>query len=213
MEQTDIECINAYLNGDANALEPMVEKYKRPLYSFILKMTEGREDTDEIFQETWFRALKNIRKYKHKNFLNWIFRISHNLVIDRARRNKRQISMQSPTGGNDGTQTIEDRLPATGISPGVEVGGTHLGVRIDAAIEHLAPDQKEVFMLRMYANTSFKEIARIQGCSINTSLARMQYALTKLRSILKEEYNELQEALQWNATKLNYGFFYKTQTN
>ena len=63
MDQTDIECINAYLGGDADALAPMVEKYKRPLYSFILKMTEGREDTDEIFQETWFRALKNIRNY------------------------------------------------------------------------------------------------------------------------------------------------------
>ena len=89
MDKTDIECIKAYLGGDANALEPMVEKYKRPLYSFILKMTEGREDTDEIFQETWFRALKNIHKFRHKNFLNWLFRIAHNLVIDRARRNKR----------------------------------------------------------------------------------------------------------------------------
>jgi hypothetical protein len=99
MDNTDIECINAYLMGDANALEPLVEKYKRPLYSFILKMTEGREDTEEIFQETWFRALKNIHKFK------------------------------------------------------------------------------------------------IQKCSINTCLARMQYALGKLRSILKDEYTELREAL------------------
>jgi RNA polymerase sigma-70 factor (ECF subfamily) len=195
MDTTDIECIEAYLAGDANALEPMVEKYKRPLYSFILKMTEGREDTDEIFQETWFRALKNIHKFQHKNFLNWIFRIAHNLVIDRARRNKKQVSMQTITGGDDGESTLEDHLAAPGISPAEEAGGVGLGVTIDHAVETLSPEQKEVFLMRMYANTSFKEIAKIQKCSINTCLARMQYALTKLRSILKEEYDELQEAL------------------
>ncbi len=195
MDKADIEYIKAYLGGDANALEPMVEKYKRPLYSFILKMTEGREDTDEIFQETWFRALKNIHKFQHKNFLNWLFRIAHNLVIDRARRNKRNVSMQTLTGGEDGDRTLEDHLPAPGITPAEEVGGTGLGERIEQAVKMLSPDQKEVFLMRMYAGTSFKEIAKIQKCSINTCLARMQYALTKLRSILKEEYEELQEAL------------------
>jgi len=194
MDQADIEYIKAYLGGDANALEPMVEKYKRPLYSFILKMTEGREDTDEIFQETWFRALKNIHKFRHKNFLNWLFRIAHNLVIDRARRNKRIVSMQTVTG-SEGEGTLEDRLPAPGISPAEEVGGTGLGERIDRAVEQLSPEQKEVFLMRMYANTPFKEIAKVQKCSINTCLARMQYALAKLRSILKEEYDELREAL------------------
>jgi len=195
MDPTDIECIEAYLGGDANALEPMVEKYKRPLYSFILKMTEGREDTDEIFQETWFRALKNVHKFQHKNFLNWLFRIAHNLVIDRARRNKRNVSMQTVIGGDNGDSTLEDQLSAPGISPAEEAGGTGLGVTIELAVETLSPEQKEVFLMRMYANASFKEIAKVQKCSINTCLARMQYALTKLRSILKEEYDELQEAL------------------
>ena len=196
MDKTDIDCINAYLDGDADALAPMVEKYKRPLYAFILKMTEGREDADEIFQETWFRALKNIHKFKHKNFLNWLFRIAHNLMIDRARRNKKNVSMQSSIGGGeDGENALEDRLAAPGISPAEQAGGSGLGETIDAAVETLSFDQKEVFLLRMYGNISFKEIAKIQKCSINTCLARMQYALAKLRSILKEEYDELQEAL------------------
>ncbi len=195
MDKTDIDCINAYLKGDANALEPMVEKYKRPLYSFILKMTEGREDADEIFQETWFRALKNIHKFRHNNFLSWLFRISHNLVIDRARRRKKNISMQSNMGGDDSDHTLEDHLAAPGISPAEEAGGIGLGKTIEEAVGTLSPEQKEVFLLRMNYNTSFKEIAKIQKCSINTCLARMQYALTKLRSILKEEYDELQEAM------------------
>lgn len=195
MDKTDTDCIKAYLAGDSNALEPLVEKYKRPLYSFILKMTEGREDAEEIFQETWFRALKNIHKFKYKNFLNWLFRIAHNLVIDRARRNKKNVSMQTRIGGADSDSTLEDHLAAPGISPAEEAGGTGLGRQIDQAVETLSPEQKEVFMLRMYGNVSFKEIAKIQKCSINTCLARMQYALTKLRSILQEEYKELQEAL------------------
>lgn len=195
MDKTDIECINRYLGGEANALEPLVEKYKRPLYSFILKMTEGREDAEEIFQETWFRALKNIHKFKHKNFLNWLFRIAHNLVIDRARRNSKNISMQSSMAGSDGNTTLEDQLAAPGITPAEEAGGNSLGTQISAAVETLSAEQKEVFLLRMYGNVSFKDIAKIQKCSINTCLARMQYALTKLRSILQEEYDELQEAL------------------
>lgn len=195
MDKTDTDCIKAYLAGNANALEPLVEKYKRPLYSFILKMTEGREDAEEIFQETWFRALKNIHKFKYKNFLNWLFRIAHNLVIDRARRNKKNVSMQTRIGGEDSDSTLEDHLAAPGISPAEEAGGSGLGLQIEQAVETLSPEQKEVFMLRMYGNVSFKEIAKIQKCSINTCLARMQYALTKLRSILQEEYKELQEAL------------------
>jgi RNA polymerase sigma-70 factor (ECF subfamily) len=195
MEKTDIDCIKAYLDGDANALEPLVEKYKRPLYSFILKMTEGREDADEIFQEVWFRALKNVHKFQNKNFLNWLFRIAHNLIIDRSRRSKKQVSMQTAVGGDDGNDTLEDHLAAPGITPAEEAGGTALGQQIDEAVSELSPEQKEVFMLRMYGNTSFKEIAKIQKCSINTCLARMQYSLTKLRSILKDEYAELQEAL------------------
>jgi RNA polymerase sigma-70 factor (ECF subfamily) len=195
MDQTDIDCIKAYLEGDADALAPLVEKYKRPLYSFILKMTEGKGDSEEIFQETWFRALKNIRKFRHKNFLNWLFRIAHNLVIDRARRSRRNISMQSAFSGGDESQSIEEQLAAPGLSPSEEAGGLSLGERIEKAVETLSPEQKEVFLLRMYGNTSFKEIAKLQHCSINTCLARMQYALGKLRSILRDEYEELQETM------------------
>jgi len=192
MDSFDTDAIQAYLAGDENALEPLVEKYKRPLYSFILKMTEGREDADEIFQETWFRVLKNIHKFQHTNFLNWMFRIAHNYVIDRARRNKRQVSMQGGSyGGEDDERTLEDRLPASGIMPSEEVSGFQLGERIARAVETLSLEQKEVFLMRMYSDISFKEIAKIQHCSINTCLARMQYALGNLRSMLKDEYENL----------------------
>ena len=70
-----------------------------------------------------------------------------------------------------------------------------VGERIDAAVNTLSAEQREVFALRMYGNTPFKEIAKIQKCSINTCLARMQYALGNLRSILKDEYEEIRETM------------------
>ena len=193
MDSFDTDAIRAYLAGDENALEPLVEKYKRPLYSFILKMTEGREDADEIFQETWFRVLKNIHKFQHTNFLNWMFRIAHNYMIDRVRRNKKYVSIQGggSYGNEEDERTLEDRLPASGITPSEEVSGFQLGERIEKAIETLSLEQKEVFLMRMYSDISFKEIAKIQHCSINTCLARMQYALGNLRSMLEDEYENL----------------------
>jgi RNA polymerase sigma-70 factor (ECF subfamily) len=103
--------------------------------------------------------------------------------------------MQSTFGVDEEGRFLEDRLAAPGLSPAEEVGGTGLGERIERAVEMLSPEQKEVFLLRMYGDTPFKEIAKIQKCSINTCLARMQYSLGKLRSILKEEYEELRETM------------------
>ena len=165
------------------------------IYNLGARMCHRREDADDLVQNTFLNAFRYLGTFRGEaRFRNWLFRIAHNLVIDRARRNKRHISLQTAMG-DDETNTLEDHLPSPGISPAEEVGGSHLGERIEAAVQILSPEQKEVFLMRMYANTSFKEIAKIQKCSINTCLARMQYSLTMLRSILKDEYAELQEAL------------------
>jgi RNA polymerase sigma-70 factor (ECF subfamily) len=192
MQQSDILCIHQYLDGNPDALAPLIEKYKRPLYGFILKMTEGKGDADEIFQETWFRALKNLHRFRQKNFLGWLFRIARNLIIDRARRQKKTVSLQATSSENN-ESSLENQIPSPGLDPAEKVAGRTLGEKIDQAISQLSETQKEVFILRIQVGLSFKEIAKIQHCSINTSLARMQYALIHMRSMLKEEYNELLE--------------------
>ncbi|RZO88254.1 MAG: sigma-70 family RNA polymerase sigma factor [Kiritimatiellaceae bacterium] len=194
MSEEDQNAISAYKNGEANALEPIIEKYKRPLFSFILKMSEGREDADEIFQEVWFRAIKNIHRFHTGNFLSWLFRIAHNLMIDRARRGWRSVSLQQQRSNDPDSPSYEDQLPASGITPAEEAAGHDIGLRIEAAIDRLAPEQKEVFLMRTYADTPFKEIAKLQRCSINTCLARMQYAVSKLRSLLEADYNSIKES-------------------
>lgn len=192
MEKDDATLLAAYRNGDSEALGELVEKYKKPLFGFIYKFSEGREDADEVFQEVWVRAIKNMNRYRQKNLLSWLFRIAHNLMIDRIRRNKPMVSFDTPAS-EDGV-AIGERLAGSTPDPATETDGHALGVRIDAAAATLPAEQREVFWLRMQGGLSFKEIAKVQKCSINTALARMQYALSKLRNELGDEYRELQEA-------------------
>jgi RNA polymerase sigma-70 factor (ECF subfamily) len=192
MDQDDAKLLAEYNAGNAEALGELVEKYKRPLFGFILRFSEGREDADEVFQEVWVRAIKNMNRYRQKSLLSWLFRIAHNLMIDRIRQNRHNLSLDTPTSENG--VPYSEQLAADRLGPDGEAGGRDLGLRIEAAAGKLPPEQCEVFWLRMQADLSFKEIAKIQKCSINTALARMQYALSKLRNELAGEYRELQEA-------------------
>lgn len=192
MERDDAELLADYHAGDSEALGQLVEKYRRPLFGFILRFSEGREDADEVFQEVWVKAIKNMNRYRQKSLLSWLFRIAHNLMIDRIRRSRAEVSFDTPAQA--GVPSLADQLAGTIPGPDSETGGRELGSRIEAAAAKLPVEQREVFWLRMQADLSFKEIAKIQKCSINTALARMQYALSKLRNELAGEYRELQGA-------------------
>lgn len=178
-----------YRRGKAEALAPLVEMYRRPLFGFILRMTEGRDDAEEIFQEVWFRAIKNLGHFRQARLLSWLFRIAHNLVIDRARKAKPQVDM---TGRAEDPETSwVHRIPAVQIGPAHELVDADLGRRIREAVQKLPLEQREVFLMRMEGDLPFRDIARIQQASINTVLARMQYALAKLRAALKDEYRSV----------------------
>ena len=192
MERDDAKLLSAYRKGDVEALGELVEKYKGPLFGFVYKFSEGREEADEVFQEVWVRAIKNMNRYRQKNLLSWLFRIAHNLMIDRIRRRKPVSSLE--TSAHEDGLALHERLAGRGLSPAEETGGRALGRRIEEAADELPLEQREVFWLRMQSDLSFKEIAKVQKCSINTALARMQYAVSKLRKELAGEYHELQEA-------------------
>lgn len=189
MEASDHDLLADYRAGDAQALGRLVERYRRPLFGFILNMTEGRQDAEEIFQETWFRAIRGFDTYREHKLLSWLFRIAHNLVIDHARK-MRPVS-EAPRDTERAEDDPVNRLPDTAVRPDAQAHGRDLGARIRGATAQLPAEQREVFLLRMNANMPFKEIAKLQGTSINTALARMQYALAKLRDELKDDYKDL----------------------
>jgi RNA polymerase sigma-70 factor (ECF subfamily) len=187
--EADETLINRYRDGDVHALERLVERHRRTLFGYIINMTEGREDADEVFQEVWFRAIRKLRLYRSKNFPGWLLRIAHNLVIDRARRRRPQVSLD---GGPDGDRpALGDSLADPAPSSADRAAHAEIASRIREAVAGLPAEQREVFVMRTVQGLGFKEIAAVQKVSINTALARMHYATGKMRVTLRDLYDEL----------------------
>ena len=190
LDHPERQWIAEYRKGRVESLAPLVEHFRRPLYGFIVRMTESVTDAEDVFQEVWLRAIRHMDSYHEKNFLSWLFRIAHNLVIDRVRRQKPVVSFPEMPFT---TTRWEDRIPDTRTAaPDRQIAMRDVGPRIKAAVAKLPLEQREVFLMRMEGDLPFKEIARIQKVSINTALARMQYALNKLRQDLKSDYADLE---------------------
>jgi len=183
------EWLEQYRRGDLEALGKLVEQYRRPLFSFILKMTGGDSDPEEIFQETWIRAIRHLNRFDNQNFLGWLFRIAHNLVVDRARKRHGEVRPTPRTGQT--TTSWFEQVASPSLGPATVTASRELGQQIEEALAQLPKEQREVFVMRMEGNLSFKDIARIQGVSINTALARMHYAVRKLRHLLKDAHDAL----------------------
>lgn len=180
--------VAAYRRGETEALGQLVELYRKPLFAFIYRMVGGAHDAEEVFQEVWFRAIRSMDRFDDQRLLSWLFRIAHNLVIDRSRRARPTVDLAS--GGEDGLP-LEERLPSPKLGPRQEAAGRELGGRIAEAVARLPEEQREVFLLRTEGDVPFKDIAKMQGTSINTALARMHYAVRKLRSELQADYEAL----------------------
>ena len=182
--------IKDYQKGDVAALGCLVEHFRRPLFAFIHNMLQGRGDAEEIFQEVWLRAIKNMDRYRDRNFCGWLFRIAHNLFIDQVRRERHQAiwPRQNP---DQGEPPMIEKFPDHRHTPDQLAADADLGLRIRMALAGLPGEQREVFLMRSEADLSFKQIADIQGTTLNTALSRMHYAVQKLRPLLVEDYQQL----------------------
>jgi RNA polymerase sigma-70 factor (ECF subfamily) len=182
LERPDQELIKGYLAGNAEDFEVLYERYKRQVYSYLNKMLQSQSHTaDDLFQQVWIKALDKLHVYKNKDrFLGWILRIAHNMAIDHFRRGRKHLN---------NLELDREEAPEISEAPGKEpwrgMDRAELDVIIGKALETLPDEQKEVFLMRQ-EKISFKDIAEIQQCSINTALARMQYAVKNLRKELSE---------------------------
>ena len=182
--------LEAYaVRGDTAALARVVEAYRRPLRGYIARRARGAEDAEECYQETWLRALRGLGRFRREHFGAWLFRIARNWLIDEGRKRRPELSVDGPAGEEEG-HTLGDAVASEETRPDEASARRDLGRRIRAASEELPEEQREVFWLRMETGLSFKEIAAVQGCSINTALARMQYALGKMKKLLADEWKD-----------------------
>jgi len=181
MERSDQELIEGYLAGDDQDFGLLYNRYKNQLYGYLLKMMpDSRSEADDIFQKSWIKVMQKLPGYRSSDrFQAWLFRIAHNLAIDYFRSRKRHADQAEINEVEEAGMAQDREHPAGNII------SEEIAMALDMALDKLPPEQREVFMLRQ-ERIGFKEIAVIQKCSINTVLARMQYAVKKLRELLTD---------------------------
>ena len=183
---SDQKLLNCYLSGDRNAISQLIERHSRRVRDYIQMMVKDGDVADDIFQETFIKAVRVIDEGRYTDngrFLSWILRIAHNQVIDHFRAQKQNRQLNEAEAGYDvlGTlrlaeRTVEDEIVCEQIASDVR-----------RMVELLPDEQREVVMMRYYSGLSFKEIAEQTGVSINTALGRMRYALINLRKMIKKK--------------------------
>ena len=182
---TDNDLINLFVAGNVNALEVLVLRHKDKLYTSILFLVKDKYLAEDIFQDVFIRIIDTMRggRYTEEGkFLPWAMRIAHNLCVDHFRKVKRTPIIK--TGEN---QDIFEVLNFTEDSAETKMMKRQSHDRVRRMLDLLPEDQREVIILRHYAELSFKEIAALTNCSINTALGRMRYGLINLRKMMQEK--------------------------
>ena len=178
----DAALVQHYINGNEMALETLVLRHKAKIYNFIYSKVYDRDSSEDIFQETFIKVIKTLKRgvYNEEGkFLPWVMRIAHNLVIDYFRKSKR-IPKFNRTDSFD----IFDVIGDGNLDVESQMIRDQIHGKVKSLIQDLPKDQKEVLILRIYNELSFKEIAEKTNVSINTVLGRMRYALINLRKII-----------------------------
>lgn len=184
IETPDALLVKNYIGGDENALSVLINRHQSKIYGFIYSKLTDRDVADDVFQDTFIKVIKTLKSNSYNEegkFLPWVMRIAHNLIVDHYRKNKKMPMLRE-------TEEFSIFNILTDSSPTIE------GLIISDAIEkdlqklilELPDDQKEVLMMRIYQDLSFKEISEITGVSINTALGRMRYAVINMRKIIEK---------------------------
>ncbi|MDE7125928.1 MAG: sigma-70 family RNA polymerase sigma factor [Muribaculaceae bacterium] len=182
---TDDQLVAAYANGNNDAFDTLLSRHQQQVFNYILRVVRSRDIADDIFQETFVKAITNIRQGRYTDsgkFPAWITRIAHNLIIDYFRQEKAENTTSADASPIDilnraelSERNIEDTIVDRQIRDDIR-----------SIILELPAPQKQVLIMRYYRNMSFKQIAAATGVSINTALGRMRYAIINMRRLARE---------------------------
>lgn len=182
---SDQQLVHSYMKGDAEALSTLVLRHKTKLYTSIYLLIKDKYLAEDIFQDTFIKIIDTLKTGKYNEegkFLSWAMRIAHNICVDHFRKVKRTPVIK-PSDDRDIFDTINfSEHDAEETIMKKESNNT-----VRKMLELLPEDQREVIIMRHYADLSFKEIATLTNCSINTALGRMRYGLMNLRKMMAEK--------------------------
>lgn len=189
----DQELVKQYINGNEESLSLLLTRHKRKIFTSIIIVVKNKQLAEDIFQDTFFKVIQTLKKgcYSEEGkFLPWVIRIARNLIIDHFRRIKKmppvpvyineegeEVSVFNTLSSSENDKSLEDSYK--------------FKKTIRNLISELTIDQREVVIMRIYYDMSFKEISEFTGVSINTSLGRMRYALFNLKKMIEERKTEI----------------------
>jgi RNA polymerase sigma factor (sigma-70 family) len=183
-KETDSSLIKSYLDGNEHSLGILIKRHQQRLYSFIYSKIQDRDITEDVFQDTFIKVIKTFKKGNYNEegkFLPWVMRISHNLIIDYFRKSNRM-----PTFKNTDEFDIFSVLSDGNLNAEKKIIQEQIYSDVRDLVKELPEEQKEVLIMRIYKDMSFKEISENTGVSINTALGRMRYALINMRKLIEK---------------------------
>ena len=184
-QASDTQLIRAFQEGNASALEILINRYKDKIFSSILFLVKDKYLAEDLFQDVFIKVIDTLRNNRYTEegkFLPWALRISHNLCVDYFRKVKR-----SPSIKTSDDRDIFEVINVVEDSPETKMMQAQSHDRVRKMLDMLPEEQREVIVLRHFADMSFKDIAQITDCSINTALGRMRYGLINLRKVMLEK--------------------------
>lgn len=186
-QASDQDLVKLYIDGDESVIEELLRRHKSKIFTSIYLLVKDQYLAEDIFQDAFIKVINTLRSGRYNEegkFLPWVMRIAHNLVIDYFRKEKRTPTITSA----DGTDILNlIQIHEESAEERMLREQTHADLR--KMIHFLPDEQKEVLIMRHYADLSFKEIAELTDVSINTALGRMRYALSNLRKMINIKEN------------------------
>jgi RNA polymerase sigma-70 factor (ECF subfamily) len=180
----DSTLVSDYIQGNEAALGILIKRHQQRLFSFIYSKIHDSDITEDIFQDTFIKVIRTLKKGNYNEegkFLPWVMRIAHNLVIDHFRKSNRM-----PTFKNTDEFDIFSVLGDGNLNAEKQMIQEQIFSDVRELVNELPEEQKEVLIMRMYKDMSFKEISENTGVSINTALGRMRYALINMRKLVEK---------------------------
>ena len=184
VQLNDNELIQQFQEGNTRAFDALIDRHQERIYNAILFMVKDSYLAEDLIQDIFIKIINNLKQNKYNDegkFLHWALRIAHNFCVDHFRKVKR-----TPTIKTSDDQDLFEIIKHSDHPADYKMTRTQTHRNIQELVDLLPEEQREIIVLRHYANLSFKEIAQMTNCSINTALGRMRYGLINLRKMMNE---------------------------